>query len=117
MEAPQKDDIKCFQVRSSDTHNSVSVSVACSRSATVVPAARAVRIAQARQLETVQSDAQQHTHDSTDSEITPVHISCCCDTPRSRPNVINAMPKINAVARVLVDKLAEHTAGGKGNIE
>jgi hypothetical protein len=37
-----------------------------------------------------------------------------CDTPHSRPNVKNAVPKINTVARVLVDKLAKRTEGGKG---
>jgi hypothetical protein len=37
-------------------------------------------------------------------------------TQHSRPNVKNAMPKINAVARVLDDKLAKHTEGGQGNM-
>jgi hypothetical protein len=40
---------------------------------------------------------------------------CCCDTLHSRPNIKNAVPKINSVARVLVDKLAKHTEGGAGS--
>eukprot|EP00953_Heterococcus_sp_UTEX-ZZ885_P002310 1765-Heterococcus_DN1.PRE.4 len=42
------------------------------------------------------------------------HIYAKCDTPHSRPNVKNAVPKINSVARVLVNKLAKSTEGGKG---
>eukprot|EP00953_Heterococcus_sp_UTEX-ZZ885_P002319 1766-Heterococcus_DN1.PRE.9 len=42
------------------------------------------------------------------------HIYADCDTPHSRPNVKNAVPKINSVARVLVDKLAKCTESGKG---
>ena len=32
----------------------------------------------------------------------------------SRPNIKNAVPKINTVARVLIEKWAQRCAGGKG---
>jgi hypothetical protein len=38
-----------------------------------------------------------------------------CDTLHSRPNIKNAVPKINSVARVLVDNLTKHTEGGAGS--
>jgi hypothetical protein len=34
----------------------------------------------------------------------------------SRPNIKHAVSKVNTVARTLVDKWAERTAGGKGDV-
>jgi hypothetical protein len=34
----------------------------------------------------------------------------------SRPNIKNAVSKVNTVARTLIAKWAEQTAGGKGDV-
>jgi hypothetical protein len=55
---------------------------------------------------------QQHELDGPGSPCA-THIAVLTHS-HSRPNIKNAVPKINAVARVFIDKLAECTAGGKG---